>query len=85
MEPEPWTEYAFEVVIRKHKAGQAECEIKIRLRNAGWFVVSRHFWLSGAPTPAQLELLQAAVEDELQTHILAVCGVQGVLLPDEDS
>jgi hypothetical protein len=53
------------------------------MRNSSWFVVSRHYWLSGAPTPAQLELLQAAVEDELQTHVLAVVGVQGVLLPEQ--
>lgn len=83
MPEDAWTEYAFEVVIRKHKRGEAECEVRVRMRNSSWFVVSRHYWLSGAPTPAQLELLQAAVEDELQTHVLAVVGVQGVLLPEQ--
>jgi hypothetical protein len=73
--------YAFRVNITKLANGRAECDISIRMRDLTWFVVMRQYWPSGAPTPGQLELLQAAVADELQTHVLAVCGVQGVLLP----
>jgi hypothetical protein len=84
MSDDPYREYAFLVAIKHVKNGAAECEVRIRMRDLSWFTVWRSAWPQGAPTPAQLELLTAAVADELHTHVLAVCGVQGVLLAETD-
>jgi hypothetical protein len=83
MEDNPERSYSFRVNVIKDGKGRASCDIAIRMRDLTWFVVARQYWPSGAPTPGQLELLQAAVADELQTHVLAICGVQGVLLAGE--
>ena len=83
MEENVWREYAFQVSIKRTRDTGAVAEIRIRMRDGEWFCVARQSWPAGAPTPQQLELLQATVADELQTHVLAVCGVQGVLLAEE--
>jgi hypothetical protein len=84
MSDEVTRSYSFRVDIQQLPRGAAACEVSIRMRDMTWFVVARSDWPQGAPTPAQLELLTAAVVDELHTHVLAVTGVQGVLLAETD-
>jgi hypothetical protein len=84
MEDAAWREYALQVVIGRSKTGPADVEIRVRMRDLTWFTVARQDWPQGAPTPGQLDLLAAAVVDELHKHVLAVCGVQGVLLAHEE-
>lgn len=70
---------SFRVSLTAYRDGSREARVLVRLRDGQWFASAKQTWPPGAPTPAQLELLQAIVADELQKLILQECGVQGVL------
>ena len=69
--------------LRAASGGERSIDLSVRLRTGEWHTILQQRWPTGAPTPHQLELIQAAVEDEVQTLILTECGVQGVLLRQE--
>lgn len=83
MSKDPYREYKFEVRISVFGDGSAEAGVWVRLRSGEYCPATRQCWPGGAPTPLQLALLQAAVDDELQTFVLTKTGVQGVLFGSE--
>lgn len=72
------------VVITRDSDGSARAGVWVLLRSGGRHCVASLPWPSGAPTPAQLVLLEATVCDELDTMVLGSCGVQGVLTQEGD-
>lgn len=82
MSDSPVSIRSFAVSIEKFRKGNAMCTVWVHLRGGERSAAHVTYWPSGAPTPHQLELLLAAVSDELQTLVLTECGVQGVLLAE---
>jgi hypothetical protein len=58
----------------------AVCEIMALDREGRDVLLKSWEWPSGAPTPAQLRDLSTFVMMDLESSIVALCGVQGVLL-----
>lgn len=75
---------SFGFSIEKFRDGHASATVWAHLLGGETAPVFSQSWPAGAPTPHQLELLIAAVEDEVQRLILLECGVQGVLLAGDD-
>lgn len=74
--------HTMRVEIRTYSDGTASGVVLACLRSGEFHEVFRQDWLSGAPTPHQLDLLRAEVDDELQALVLMILGVQGVLLSE---
>lgn len=70
-------------VIESRYDGSRTAHIVVRLTDGQRASVSEQHWPSGAPTPHQLELLEARLIDEMHHLVLGVAGVQGVLYPGE--
>lgn len=78
MEPER-TVNELRVTVTQKPDRSAHAQVWVRLRHGGLHPAASMDWPAGAPTPEQLELFRASVDDELQKLILTTCGVQGVL------
>ena len=72
-----------EITVRlgRRLDGSAVASIWVRLRRGDLYPAVHLEWSAGAPTPQQLELLEASVLDELQKLVLQTVGVQGALFP----
>ena len=69
------------VRIGRRSDGSAAATLWVRLRQGGMFPAVQLEWSAGAPTPQQLEMLEAAVLEEVQRLVLTTVGVQGALFP----
>lgn len=74
-----------QVHITKRSDGSAVGTVWCRMMNGILFPAVLHEWTSGAPTPAQVELFEAGLDEQLHHLILAFLGVQGVLSPALDA
>lgn len=67
------------LVITSYSNGSATARVGVLLHSGSFSMATNQHWPSGAPTPHDLELLIAALTDEVTTLIVGTHGVQGVL------
>jgi len=74
----PTVELRLVINHRKHD-GSAVVRISTLMRDGSFAVTFAQEWPSGRPTPTQVELLGAKLEEELTTVVLTGIGIQGTL------
>lgn len=71
------------LTVAKNPDGSAQATLWIRMRSGIDHKAASMEWARGAPTPAQLELLEGTVLQAVHDVVLMTCGVWGILTPND--